>query len=348
MYCQNIYRIHYIKLIIVVIQLQLNILQSVTIMKKIFATFLIFFIFFLMLAFPSITKDAAHRGLNLWIFTVMPALLPYTIISSILIYINAFSLPCRLISKLVHIKLPENHIFTCICGLLCGCPIGAKVAADNYYAGNLSKSSAEFLMCAFNCISPSFLINYVFVEVYSPYIALSFTDRWLIFVILILSSIIGATICFLLPGNKEISTKEKRHNQSCSTHKQALGTLVDNCILSAFEIQVKIGGYIILFTIITQLLLHTLNLTPISTCILGSALEITSGLGTFATYIINTSPAIFSFIPCIITSLTAFGGICTIFQTKTVISCTDLSIAKYVIAKIIASIISFILVYFLL
>ncbi len=344
MHCQIIYRIHYIKLIIVVIQLQLNILQSVTIMKKIFATFLIFFIFFLMLVFPSITKDAAHRGLNLWIFTVMPALLPYTIISSILLYINAFSLPCRLISRILHISLPDSHIFTCVCGLLCGCPIGAKVAADNYSNGKLSKSSAEFLMCAFNCISPSFLINYVFVEVYSPYIDLNPTDKWLLFGILIISSILGATICFILPESLEKRTKIKLCNPSNTEHKQTLSTLIDNCILSAFEIQVKIGGYIILFTIITELLLHTLNLTDLAACILGSTLEITSGLGTFSTHNIDL-PATSNLVPCLITSLTAFGGICTIFQTKTVISGTDLSISKYVLAKIVAAIISFILVY---
>ena len=329
-------------------------------MKKNFLTFLILFIFFLMLALPSVTKNAANEGLRLWIFTVMPALLPYTIISSILLQLNAFSLPCRLIGKIFKCRLPENKIFIIICGCLCGCPIGAKVTADSYKNGQIDKSTAEFLMCVCNNLSPSFLINYVFVEVYAPFVQLTAGKKWILFIIMISSSFIGALITHKLffksnHKNSASSATDKPApmttlNRSClatmiKQKKPAISKLLEDCILSAFEIQAKIGGYIILFTIITNLFLHTLYLSDIQAAFFGSILEVTSGLGLFLSCNKDTSPFLQSLVPSLITALTTFGGICTIFQTRTAVSGSGLSIRKYSVAKFISGIISFILAY---
>ena len=330
-------RIHYI-----------NILQSVHIMKKNLITFSILFIFFLMLAFPAVTKGAANDGLNLWIFTVLPALLPYTIISSILMQLGAFSTPCQFISRFVKHKIPEHKIFTVICGCLCGCPIGAKVAADSYKKGLLTKDTSEFLMCTCNNLSPSFLINYVFVEVYAPFIELTISQKWLIYFIITGSSFFGSLITHILFIKKHAKTSFISPSKPIPTDismqkKPALGAVLEDCILSAFEIQAKIGGYIILFTIITNLFLHTLCLSDIQAAIFGSLLEVTSGLGLFQNYSHNISlnQCLITLIPAIVTSLVAFGGICTIFQTKTALSSSGLSLKKYVISKLITGCLAF-------
>lgn len=328
-----------------------------------------------MLALPSVTKQAANDGLNLWIFTVLPALLPYTIISSLLMQLNAFSAPCRFIGRILKRKLPENEIFTIICGCLCGCPIGAKISADLYKSCKITKRRAEFLMCAFNNISPSFLINYVFVEIYAPFISLSSADKWILYLIMIVSTVTSASIVSYIHNNVVCNPNTSKHiiqtniNQhaiqtksndnftdkslfykNTTTHKNTFSkatimSLFDNCILSAFEIQVKIGGYIILFNIINKLFLCTLDLSWLHSSLFGSVMELTSGLGLFISA--PNLPANLScwLIPAFITSLTTFGGLCTIFQTKTVIADTDLSIYRYALSKILACIISFILTF---
>ncbi len=322
-----------------------------------------------MLAYPSITKVAAHNGLQLWIFTVMPALLPYTIISSILLALNAFRYPCRLFEKFFHKKLPEYEIFTAICGILCGCPIGAKIAADSYKGNRLSRKTAEFLMCAFNNISPSFIVNYIFCSVYAPYIALNLANKCVLFLVLMVASVGGAVIAQLMANlhsrsRTSISTvTEKTPCEEGSipvvrnTSPLSAFQIFDSCILSSFEIQVKIGGYIILFTIINNLFQQTLNLSWMQGSVFGSIMELTSGLGMFCDsgastglyYIINNGD---NYAPNIIistiSSLTAFGGLCTMMQVKTVTSGTDLSIGKYVVSKILAGIIAFALTYCLL
>lgn len=328
-----------------------------------------------MLAFPSVTKQAANDGLNLWIFTVLPALLPYTIISSLLMQLNAFSAPCRFIGRILKRKLPENEVFTIICGCLCGCPIGAKISADLYKSCKITKRRAEFLMCAFNNISPSFLINYVFIEIYAPFISLSSADKWILYLIMIVSTVTSASIISYMHNNAVrnpntskhvIQTNIKQHiiqtishndfdsktpySKNISTYtntfsKSTIMSLFDNCILSSFEIQVKIGGYIILFNIINRLFLYTLDLPWLHSSTFGSVMELTSGLGLFISA--PNPPANLScwLIPAFITSLTAFGGLCTIFQTKTVIADTDLSLSRYALSKILAGIISFILTF---
>lgn len=359
-------RIHYI-----------NILQSVPIMKKNFTTFIILFIFFLMLALPSVTKQASNEGLNLWIFNVLPALLPYTIISSLLMQLNAFAIPCRLVGRIFKCTLPENEIFIIICGCLCGCPIGAKVAATSYKKGSISKTRAEFLMCTCNNLSPSFLINYIFVEVYAPFISLTAIHKYILFFIMLSSSLIGAFVVHIFfktkksyrtyPRiNKKISEsiKASSHTQKQLTTNQAatnkittvqsftnvvankkpaLSKLFEDCILSSFEIQAKIGGYIILFTIISNLFLQTLYLSDIQAAIFGSTLEITSGLGLFLSCGDSSTTIPAYFIIALITAFTTFGGICTIFQTKTAISDSGLSIKKYGISKLIAGCVAFLL-----
>ena len=323
-----------------------------------------------MLSFPTVTKAAANEGLQLWIFTILPALLPYTIISSLLLQINAFSVPCHLLERLLKRKLPKNEFFALICGCLCGCPIGAKIAADLYRDGKLGRNRAEFLMCAFNNISPSFLINYVFIEIYAPFVRLTFFDKWMLYFIMICSTILGSGLvvfitkhvfqsnsnnhifsCIKKAHSTELFIKNQAYNTDSNTNiekpkntftKPNFMSILDKCIFSAFEIQVKIGGYIILFTIVTNLFIYTLNLPVLHAACFGSVLEVTSGLELFLLCRDIASLPLW-FIPAIITALTVFGGICTIFQTKTVIADTDLSICRYTISKLVAGVISFIL-----
>lgn len=329
-------------------------------MKKNFITFSILFIFFLMLAFPTVTKMSANTGLNLWIFTVLPALLPYTIISSILMQLGAFSSLCNFLSRIIKHNLPEHKIFTIICGCLCGCPIGAKIAADSYKKGKLSKDCAELLMCTCNNLSPSFLINYVFIDVYAPFIQLNTSHKWLIYFIITGSSFLGAITThrlFIIKHTnnhphlaKNLFMSSSKQTNFLTQKKPALNVVFEECILSAFEIQAKIGGYIILFTIITNLFLHTLCLSDIEAAIFGSVLEVTSGLGLFphCNDIAGLNPNTVALVPAIITAITAFGGICTIFQTKTAISDSGLSLKKYAISKFISGCLAFMCSLFLL
>ena len=98
--------------------------------------------------------------------------------------------------------------------------------------------------------------------------------------------------------------------------------------MDAFMTITKIGGYILLFSILIQM---TMDFIPIESSIkyIGIGfLEITTG-GMLFTKI--SLPAWLNY--SIFVGLCAFGGVSSIFQTASVLSETDLSVKEYVFSK---------------
>ena len=57
--------------------------------------------------------------------------------------------------------LSPGGAYVFLLGLLTGYPMGAKLTADLYYAGKISRQEAEYLLTFCNNPSPAFLITYV-------------------------------------------------------------------------------------------------------------------------------------------------------------------------------------------
>ena len=117
-----------------------------------------------------------------------------------------------------------------------------------------------------------------------------------------------------------------------------LTDIFEKCILSSLIVQAKVGGYIIVFSCISGLFCQTLNLHPSSAIILGSILEISSGLGAY-----NVSPITTHYV-ALISALTSFGGICTICQIFSCICDLDISKKLLIYSKIFSSIITYVIV----
>lgn len=308
-------------------------------MKKNFLTFSILFIFFLMLAKMEITKAYALKGLNLWLFTVLPTLLPYTIISSVLLKLDAFAKPLKTIKKLTHTNFNEYIPFIVICGLFCGCPIGAKLTVDTYRLGKINKKTSTFLIYALTSLSPAFILNFA-LPTHLPII-----QRISLFTLIILSNMVSAYYIIHIFHIEETSLNSafKTHstiiNHKATKDRIHLTDIFESCILSSFEIQFKIGGYIIIFCCISGLFIKTLYLSPYYALIFNSILEICSGLGTY-----NIFPLTIHYIS-LITALTSFGGICTICQMFSCMKDIDILKKYLVYSKILSSIIVYLLAY---
>jgi hypothetical protein len=309
-------------------------------MKKNFLTFSILFIFFLMLAKMDITKTYALIGLNLWLFSVLPTLLPFTIISSILLHIGAFSKPLGIIKKFTKTNFNEYIPFIIICGLFCGCPIGAKLSADTYRQKKISCKTATFLLCSLSSLSPAFIINFALPT------SLSINLKITLYIIIILSNIIAAyTIVHILHiQDDSLDTEYPAANNTTNIHKIAtsLTDIFENCILSSFEIQGKIGGYIIIFSCISGLFIQTLHLNPYVSLIFNSILEISSGLGTYNS--ISLSHQYIS----LIAALISFGGVCTICQMFACMNDVDIPKKCLIYSKVLSGGLTYILTYIFL
>ncbi len=290
--------------------------------------------FCLILIFPQAAVTGAGKGLLLWFRVVLPTLLPFIIISNLLIqthavhYIGKVTGP--LFCRLFHVS--EYGSFAVLTGFMCGYPMGSKVTGDLLRCGKISHSEGKYLLSFCNNTSPMFIISYVLIQNLKQ-------ERLLIpsLVILMGTPILCSFIfrMFILrPSSKQYNTMRTTEKKSAlgDTVSFRESTLVDDCIMNGFETITKVGGYIMLFSIIIELG----SLLPFSFAALNNlffpSLEITNGIRNLCTGILSQSE---KFVLCL--SLTSFGGWCSIAQTQCMIQGTGLSIFPYIVQKLITA-----------
>ena len=132
-------------------------------MRRYAFPFSVILLFFIMLSFPQEVFDGASEGLLLWFQIVLPTLLPFIIISNILIQTNSISMLSRIFGPAFQkiFRISTDGSFVVLAGFLCGYPMGAKVTSDLILAGRITKSEGSYLLSFCNNTSPMFIISYV-------------------------------------------------------------------------------------------------------------------------------------------------------------------------------------------
>ncbi|WP_051409835.1 hypothetical protein [Enterocloster asparagiformis] len=105
-------------------------------------------------------------------------------------------------------------------------------------------------------------------------------------------------------------------------------------MMGCFETMVKIGGYIMLFSILAMYLANLPFDLPLMRPALLGAVEITTGIQAIAASVPGFPAAV------LIAAATAFGGFSGIFQTKSVLKNAGLSIRHYILWKALHSLIT--------
>lgn len=338
---------------------------------------------------PSVVSEGAKDGLLLWFMAIVPSLLPFMILSGILVklkttkYINRFLRP---LFGLVF-GVSDGGSYPILIGFLAGCPIGAKTAAQLYKGGEIKREEAQYLMMFCNNLSSMFLIEFIGVK------CLDVKNPFLIFVVVAGSAVINAWIVRkkltvrekssqgsrdkkmivdvykngsdgksfnvwkklsykkaerigesvkfeknINEGKKLSSRKDERSRENVKTEKNyPVMDAVDESIADSCETILKIGGYIILFSIITSIIEYIIpEKYDVAGCIAAGITEVSTGAMQLAgNEWLSGIRVIMTDAKTIVTVwLCAFGGISSVAQTYSVLSGTDLSIKKYVIAKI--------------
>ena len=302
-------------------------------MKRYFTSLCVIALFVLMLLFPQPVFKGASSGLLLWFNVILPTLLPFMIVSNLLIgtrAIDAISkvfgpVMCRLFG------VTRYGSFAIIAGFLCGYPMGGKVTADLVRKQYITWQEGQYLLSFTNNTSPMFIISYVVWQ------NLKDTSRTMpALLILILSPILCSFLfrIYYRPG-------ARIHSSGCPPlPKAAAASLMDSFIMNGFDTITKVGGYIMLFSILIALLqklpldhfLFSLLLLP--------SLEMTNGIP-----LLCASPL--SADACFVLSLalTSFGGWCSVAQTRSMVQGTRLPITPYIIEKLITTLVTSLLAY---
>lgn len=300
--------------------------------KKMFILIILLCLFYI-LRFPAITVHAAGNGLILWFEQVLPSLLPFAILSNIII--TSDILP-SLIGKLMPfiqkiIPVSSSGAFVLISGFLFGFPMGSKNCANFLLEGKMEKQEAEILFIITNNMSPVFIQSYIL----NQQLGLSSYFGWSILILYLPPFLLGRYMLRKFPDNKNIQKKS-------ASRSKINFQIVDAGIMNGFETLTKIGGYIMIFSILASCFL----MLPISeflktSCI--GVIELTNGIH----YLSSSSLTMESkYVLAMI--FTAFGGLSGVAQTSAMIKGTGLSMKKYVLWKLVLGIITGILGFLLM
>ena len=330
-------------------------------MKKKAMLLIVCLLLLFLLCYPKEALQASKDGLKLWLETLLPTLLPFMILTNILIHTEG-------ITKIVHpiapffkvfFGLSPNGAYAFILGLLCGYPMGAKLAGDLYHAGKIGRQEAEYLLTFCNNPSPAFLITYVGNICLEGKIGVG----------KLAGILFGADmICmcfFRFIYRKNCKTRDRggsckrNYIQICSAKtdinkaktdankaktnvnktevdinktemnlsKTDWGMIIDNGIMNGFETITRLGGYILLFSILSACISHFWFLPLAGKYIFLGILELTTGL-----HGLVISGFSYQIRVLLAMCFSSFGGFCIMAQTKSVLG-KELSLLPYASAK---------------
>lgn len=277
-----------------------------------------------MLLFPKKVLADSLAGLDLWFHTVLPSLLPFMILSNVLIDANVVSQLMRPFSGFFRHVLglsPEGG-YAWLLGLFCGFPMGARLTGDMYRQHRISREEAVYLLTFANQSSPMFLSTYVVLH--------GLGDSTLtlpVFVIFYASAFLTSLVFrirsrrFGLPPSKP---KKEVPEQT------SYGNLLDTSIMNGFEIITRLGGYIILFSILAGIVLQLPAPLRTAAPFLSGLTEITTGIHTISGTTLPLQVKFTAIVCC-----TAFGGFSTVAQTSCMLNGTGLSIFTYLKGKLV-------------
>jgi len=300
-----------------------------------------------LLLFPGPALTGAKNGLLLWFNQVLPSLLPFLILSTLLLSTGVSdSLATGLAPVLSPIfRCSPSGCYAIVIGFLAGLPVGAKTIASLTADGRITKKEGQYLLPLCNNPSPLFLLGFISVSV------LNRPDlRYPIFLIVTVSSVLAAVL--LRPRKHLTPKKASEHSLSTALKKSSAFPssgkgenhsktftfsflMLDSAIEQAFAVLTRVGGYIILFSVLASLLAN-LPLPAVILACVGSVLEITTGTSALSTLSLPNHLLI-----SLVTGFVTFGGLSAAAQTKSVLAGTKFPFAHYLLTKVVAGLIAF-------
>ena len=294
---------------------------------------LIFFIFLLSLLLAIIlspTKfiQAGLNGVSAWAFNVLPAVLPFMIISSLLISTNIVEKICFPLSK-PFVKIYNTSpysLYVFFISILSGYPVGSKMIADLYEQNKISQTSAYRMSSFCSNSGPMFIVGSVGVGM-----LFSATAGY----IMLLSHIISALLNGVLYRNIK-SPNDKSVTLSLPSTKQSFGDIIERSCRSILNV----GAIIMFFFIVIEFVSILIAFLPenIQSIVFG-IIEITKGAKSISScYEIKMATILSS-------AVITFGGISTALQSISLLNRVKMPLSLFLLQKfsqsIFAGIVSF-------
>ena len=267
-------------------------------------------------------------GLTLWYTSVLPSLLPFLIVSSLMMKTGLFRYLNRLYAPLLCriFRISEDGCYAVLMGFLCGFPMGAKVTADLVREQHISREEGTYLLGFCNNVSPSFFINYICLKKLGctkvPWVLCAF------FYAMPLLYGICSRPFYHFPFSDTTNKKQ------APLHRLQF-PMLDACMMDSFATVTKLGGYIVLFSILVRMMQLLPLPTPVS-ILISSLLEISCGIHQI-TALTGCSTRLMTAYAC---ACASFGGFSIWAQTSSVLHDTTLTMRSWLTGRIILALLT--------
>lgn len=315
-----------------------------------------------LILYPQDALSASLRGLDLWWEVVFPSLLPFFITAELMIGFGVVhglgALSERFMRPLFNV--PGCGGFVWVMGMASGYPAGAKWTADLRRNGQVTRTEAERLVAFTNASSPLFIFGAIAVGFFHN-AALGF---------LIAAAhyggnfLVGIAMRFYKRNEKSDDTRTApatwrtaflTMHSSRLEDGRSIGKLMGDAVTRSVDTLLMVGGFIMLFSVLTELLKQTGVIHLVSHLLtamqvpasfhvpmVAGLLEMTTGIGAITQ---TTEPLLAQLM--LVAFLLGFHGFSIQAQIASILANTDIRFKPYAIARLAHGTIATFLTFFL-
>lgn len=308
-----------------------------------------------LILFSGTAVSSALKGIQLWFNVVFPSLFPFFVATEVLnrtSFVKALGVLLEPVMRPLF-NVPGCGSFAVAMGITSGYPVGAKITSDMRKNKLISKTEGERLLAFTNNSGPLFIVGAVAVGMFNmPKVGI-----FLLICHILACLTVG--MLFRFYGRRECVQKQKlsfdRNLLSrckkelisgSGTSLSNLGGVFGDAVRNSVVMMLNIGGFIIFFSVIINLLIDTGFINYVSNMLyfLLSAFGIqkdviTSLISGFFEITTGTNLASKALDTPILLRLTAasaiigWAGLSVHFQVLSIVNKTDISIKPYLLGK---------------
>ncbi len=295
---------------------------------------------------PKLTFEASLQSLQIWWEIIFPALLPFLILTEILMALGLLHTMSKSFEPLMTtlFRLPGIAAVIMATGCIAGYPAGAKMTATLRQHHFITRQEGEKLLILSHMTNPIFIIMVIGVGFlqHSPY-------GWLLLITHLCSVFIMTIILkyiFHSSTTHDNHPTLKQHEVLAFLNANktlSFGKVLGDAVSNSIQTLMLIGGIMMFFSVMIQMI--TISFTPAPWTIpwISGALEM--HLGAYFTSVnIQHHPVLQL---AILSAIVTWSGLSTLMQVRAIISNIDLRFSVFVVFKSIQTIIAFMLMWIL-
>lgn len=285
---------------------------------KYFIIFILIFIFgnFFVIDLKSIILESS----NIWLYNLVPSMLPFYVISDLLINYGLIDILAFLFKKIINklFNVSENASFVIFFSMFTGFPSSAKYLKNLLNLNYISIEDANKIIRFTHFSNPLFIINVIGNTIIG--------NKKIGFLILLSHYLSNFIIGFLYrkEQTQKITTKRIKNTKS-------FGSILTASFINSFDSLLIVLGSLITFKILTSIIFYYFG----ANFIISSLLEITQGLFALKYLTLNIELK-----ALIAVAMISFGGFCIHTQVYSFLSETKISYKNYFFSRILHVIIA--------